>query len=137
MIKPTQRFVLLRHVISDNRHWDLMLEKGNHLATWRLLTHPSSLASAGPTDQLPAERIADHRLAYLTYEGPVSGGRGEVTREDAGEYEVCHESTDVWRVRLTGNRLNGLFDLPIATGKGYVRRASPVSDSGESPTAPT
>jgi hypothetical protein len=35
-----------------------------------------------------AERLADHRLDYLKYEGPVSGDRGEVRRLDAGNYRM-------------------------------------------------
>ena len=36
--------------------------------------------------EMRAERIGDHRRDYLTYEGPVSGGRGSVER--AGLYGV-------------------------------------------------
>ena len=32
------------------------------------------------------ERLADHRLDYLEYEGPVSGDRGSVRRVDGGQY---------------------------------------------------
>jgi len=31
-------------------------------------------------DRFEAERIADHRRAYLEYEGGISGGRGSVRR---------------------------------------------------------
>ena len=34
--------------------------------------------------EIPCEALADHRLAYLDYEGPISGGRGSVTRWDRG-----------------------------------------------------
>ncbi len=36
--------------------------------------------------EFEAERIADHRRSYLHYEGPISGGRGEVHCE--GNFDV-------------------------------------------------
>lgn len=133
MLKPIQRFVLLLHILSDNRHWDLMLERGDHLATWRLPADPSALLPAGGAGQLPAERIADHRSAYLTYEGPVSGGRGEVKREDEGRYELLRELPDVWHVRLMGRRLDGVFELPLGPGTGQIRSISGPGECSEAP----
>lgn len=74
------RFVILRHD-HPHLHWDFMLETGEVLRAWRLEREP--LADAGP---IAATALADHRLMYLDYEGPVSGGRGTVTRWDAGEF---------------------------------------------------
>ena len=53
----------------------------------------------------------DHRLAYLDYEGPVSGGRGSVTRWDQGTYELEHHSDDELAVVLAGRRLAGRATL--------------------------
>jgi hypothetical protein len=94
------RFVILEH---DHPflHWDLMLESGVWLRTWRLHGEPA----AGRT--IAAEALPDHRLAYLDYEGPVSGNRGTVTRWDAGEYRVVEESSEGLRVVLYGDRLTG------------------------------
>ena len=140
MLKPIQRFALLLHILSDNRHWDLMLENGDGLATWRLPLDPFALATAATTDNVPAERIADHRLAYLTYEGPVSGERGEVRREDEGDYELLRSLPDVWLVRLAGRRLNGDFELPLQSSGGRFRRVGPARgaaiDRPEGPAAP-
>ena len=71
-------FVLLEH---DHPvpHLDFMIEGNGALLTWRLSKPPTGAAQ-------PAVRIGDHRSAYLDYEGPVSGGRGAVRREDGGEY---------------------------------------------------
>lgn len=74
------RFVLLKHDFPF-LHWDLMLEDGEILRTWRLLVSPDS------TDVLPAQSSFPHRLIYLDYEGPVSGNRGNVKRWDKGYYE--------------------------------------------------
>ena len=67
------RFVLLDHD-HPTRHWDLMLEVGPVLWTWRLDAIPDRCASCQAT------RIADHRPIYLDYEGPISRDRGEVRR---------------------------------------------------------
>lgn len=101
------RFVILTH---DHPvlHWDLMLECDGALRTWRLLTEPAEAETS------PAERLADHRLAYLDYEGPVRGGRGSVTRWDAGTYEIVAESEDELRIALHGTRLNGSATLTTA-----------------------
>ena len=58
-----------------------MLEMEGKLRTWRLERLPA------PGVGIRAEPLGDHRIAYLDYEGPVSGGRGSVTRWDAGEFE--------------------------------------------------
>ena len=42
--------------------------------------------------EMDAEVLPDHRLAYLDYEGPISGDRGSVTRWDRGTYDVEHQS---------------------------------------------
>ncbi len=43
-----------------------------------------------------AERLADHRAEYLSYEGPVSGGRGVVSRVAMGSFEVEQDGKDVF-----------------------------------------
>ena len=98
------RFAILTH---DHPffHWDLLLEAGEVAWTWRLLDEP------GPDREVRAERIGNHRLLYLDYEGPVSGGRGWVTRWDAGTYRILDETHDRLTVQLTGQR--GVFSLPL------------------------
>ena len=98
------RFVVLEHD-HPHLHWDLMLERGGALWTWRL----PRLPEAGTP--LDADRLADHRLAYLDYEGPVSGGRGNVTRWDGGSFEWLEDAEDRKVVRLRGGRLDGTFRL--------------------------
>ena len=63
-------------------HWDLMLEAGKSLKTWAI----DEPITAGI--ELPARQLADHRLAYLTYEGPVSGQRGSVRRIAEGTFRT-------------------------------------------------
>jgi hypothetical protein len=94
------RFVVLIHDY-PMQHWDFMLEKEASLRTWRLARPP---AEAGAID---AEALADHRLPYLHYEGPVSGDRGAVRRFDRGEYALIAETADRVEVELTGTMLHG------------------------------
>ena len=98
------RFVILTH---DHPilHWDLMLEAGDLLRTWRLLDLPSSASF------IEAEPIGDHRTEYLDYEGPVSAGRGTVTRWDRGEYAVQLDEIDRMELQLSGRRLTGRYAL--------------------------
>lgn len=97
------RFVVLTHD-RPTLHWDLLIEAGDSCRTWRLLSCPDELPVA-------CESIADHRLHYLTYEGPVSGDRGTVTQWTSG--------VAVWitpdRVRLASDRLSGVFTLTDKT----------------------
>lgn len=46
-----------------------------------------------------AERIGDHRADYLTYEGPISGGRGDVQRVWAGTC-VVHGDWSLGEVQI-------------------------------------
>ena len=73
------RFVILEH---DHPflHWDLMLEAGSVLRTWRLRPPPRR------GEAIVATAVFEHRLLYLDYEGPISGGRGRVLRWEHGTY---------------------------------------------------
>jgi hypothetical protein len=73
--------VLLRHELPDGSwHHDWMIDPGDDrpLITFR------TEAMVPEVDRFEAERLGDHRRVYLSYEGPVSGGRGEVRRVAAG-----------------------------------------------------
>ena len=126
-------FVLLRHVCPDEfetpSHWDFMLEADGVLMTWQLRRLPSSWSAAlqqravsspttaptpSPTTSpttAPAIRLADHRLAYLDYEGPLSGNRGSVRCVDRGTYEVVKECSERLVVELQGSILSGAVTL--------------------------
>lgn len=74
--------VLLRHDLPDgSHHFDWMLARDNDgpLLTFRLDRDISLDA-----DPFEAEHLADHRRAYLQYEGEVSGNRGTVVRIASG-----------------------------------------------------
>ena len=93
------RYVILRHETAGGVHFDFMLEMGVMLKTL-----PRAPAAGVEID---CEALADHRLAYLTYEGPISGDRGSVTRWDRGTYELEHQSESELALLLTGEKLIG------------------------------
>ncbi|MGL4552565.1 MAG: DNA polymerase ligase N-terminal domain-containing protein [Gemmataceae bacterium] len=115
------RFVLLHHD-HPSPHYDLMLEAGDALWTWRLARPPGAVPQ-------PAERIADHRQMYLDYDGPVSGGRGEVRRESAGTFEWVEREEGRVVVRLEGG---GALTLQSVAG-GWAVHLAPGRPSTDSP----
>ncbi len=66
---------------------------------WRL--------SQPPIDStiIEAEELPAHRKHYLDYEGPVSGGRGTVTRWDVGTYQIEDETENQLRIIFSGKKL--------------------------------
>jgi hypothetical protein len=105
-------FVILEHD-HPSLHWDLMLERGESLRTWRL---PDPLL---PGVELAAEPTFDHRRHYLDYEGSVSGGRGRVVRWDRGEYVVQLWSEHEIQVVLAGQRAMGLLTLRFVSAERW------------------
>jgi hypothetical protein len=105
------RFVILEHD-HPRLHWDLMLEHGDVLRTWRLAESPRADGA-----DVPAEPSFDHRPLYLDYEGPVSGDRGTVRRWDHGTYTVVEDNGDSLTIQFVGERLRGLLVLR-RTGEG-------------------
>ena len=114
------RFVVLYHEMpadaKRSSHWDFMLEQGDVLLTWALEIEPDIV------DEQIARKLDDHRLAYLDYEGPVSGNRGSVTRWDSGNYKSLEQSEDRLLIDAQGNRLAGQIELirdsnPQASGR--------------------
>ena len=99
------QFVILRHDSPRGVHFDFMLESGGVLKTWALPQPPQ------PGLEMPCEALADHRLAYLDYEGPISGDRGSVTRWDRGTCTIERESDTEWAVNLSGEKLTGRATL--------------------------
>ncbi len=113
------RFVVLEHDWNGT-HWDFMLEAGSGLKTWAL----SAPIVAGV--EIAARMLADHRPVYLSFEGPISGGRGSVRRVAEGTYHTLEWNAEHIRVWLTGDQLVGEVDLN--------RSASGAESSGGSTT---
>lgn len=105
--EESTRFVVLHHEGHGDPHWDLMIECGSVLATWRLpLPRPVADSLAGP-----AERIRNHRPAYLGYEGPIGGGRGDVRRLAGGEMRILRFSEARCRFRIPTGFFSGDYVL--------------------------
>ena len=57
-----------------------MLEANGYLETWSLPKLPTAETT------IHATKLAPHRMDYLSYEGPVSNNRGQVTRVMSGQF---------------------------------------------------
>jgi len=79
--------VILEHQLPGGEfHFDWMIDQPeianeHRLLCWRCGVRPDSPDSIG----FIAQRLSNHRVEYLSYEGPISGDRGEVRRVASGE----------------------------------------------------
>lgn len=88
-------------------HWDLMLESGGVLQTYRLVLPPGELLHQRAT----AVKIFDHPLKFLTYEGSLSEDKGSVQIADGGTYRLLRADTNLSLLKLDGKILKGKFAL--------------------------
>lgn len=107
MSTEPNKFVIQKHTRDDEVHWDLMLEAGDCLQTWRLEKNPGEIVN----QSVEAVRIFDHPLKFLTYEGLVNEGHGTVQIADAGTYEILCEDKDNIELNVDGRILKGKFTL--------------------------
>ena len=95
-------------------HWDLMLESGDHLATWEL-PKPLDVGT-----RLDVVQLANHRLEYLDYEGPLTQQRGTVSRYEWGSYKTVLDDALQVVVVLHGQALEGRLTIGKATERGRL-----------------
>ena len=116
------RYVILRHDLppehARDSHWDLMLERPTTLQTWCLADEPR-VGEAKSATELPA-----HRLAYLDYEGPVSGNRGHVTQWDRGRFRWQIDEPNHLVVELVDGRMTGRLELVQTAASHWTVRFS-------------
>lgn len=115
-------FVIQFHRCDQGDHYDLMLEKPDALATFQL---PAPLAEVTADQPRLVRRLDDHRRAYLTYEGPVSGGRGSVRIAAQGRYEASVATDELWVFELRGAGGGGVFELRRLEGEQYRLTRTP------------
>ena len=102
-----RKFVIQKHTKGVDAHWDLMLESGDCLQTWRVDKGPGQILQGGAK----AIKIFDHPLKFLSYEGVVNNGEGNVQIVDAGTYQITSETNDKIGMELAGEILKGTFTL--------------------------
>jgi hypothetical protein len=94
------RFVVLRHDGISDPHFDLMFERAEMdaaLVTFRCPSWPI-------TSRTTLLKLPDHRIGYLTYEGPVSDNRGFVRQVEAGRYESWKVGENSYQLALPDGR---------------------------------
>ncbi|MHC4989784.1 MAG: hypothetical protein ACYTGC_02295 [Planctomycetota bacterium] len=105
-VNPPQT-VQLRHTLPDDTahiDWMLDLSGAGPLTTFRLSRRLDELV---PGEGLDAQRIADHRRVYLTYEGDVSDDRGRVDRLAWGRIEALQNVGETWGLLVQWKTLDG------------------------------
>jgi len=107
MNQKDKRFVIQEHMTGGDVHWDLMLELGDTLQTYRLDNAPSEVLHHA----VNATKIFDHPLKFLTYGGSVNKGRGSVRIIEAGTYQLIHQEHNRIELSLSGQILEGNFRL--------------------------
>jgi hypothetical protein len=119
------QFVIHRHTTAAGVHWDLMLEAGPVLWTWRILVPPEQIG----VDPVSAERIADHPLRFLNYEGPVQKNTAHVKKADQGVFFLIEQSDQSILFELKGTILSGPFELIRREQNKWILRR-PVPPEG-------
>lgn len=84
-----------------------MFESAGALRTWSV----DQLPTAGGPPQA-ATALPLHRIAYLDYEGPVSGDRGTVRRVATGHYQLVTEAAGRTEMMIDSPEMIGriIFD---------------------------
>jgi hypothetical protein len=123
------RFAVLLHETPGDyvrpSHYDVMFEDGDGLITFAVPLPPGS-------DQAQlVERLPNHRIEYLQYEGEVARNRGRVKRIEEGTFEWVDRTEHQWRVRVMGKSLQGVLRFD------HVRNEGVTIQIGESPKHPT
>lgn len=119
-----KQFVIQQHTTPEGVHWDLMLEMDGTLWTWRLTVPPAEIEN----EPVTAERINDHPLRFLTYEGPVQNNTGNVTLADKGTFLLTEQTNISLAVAFAGKILGGTFRLckPQAQDNWELKKVQPL-----------
>ena len=104
-----RQFVIQEHKTEGGVHWDLMLEADGYLETYRLDRPPCDVL----TCPVNAEKIFDHPIKFLEYEGPVQNGKGRVLIVDKGTFWATTKQENITRLFFEGDILRGKFDLTL------------------------
>jgi hypothetical protein len=117
IMERSGKFVVQRHEKQDSPvHWDLMLEAGEILETYRIGRTPEEWG----IEPIEAEKIFDHPHKFLNYEGPVNKGKGNVIITESGTYHLVTRDENKLTLEFSGKILKGRFIFVI--GECRVRR---------------
>lgn len=114
---------MLDHQCGPGSHFDWMIEDPSAtggealLCTWRVASAPDQWAKLG---RIELTRLGDHRRAYLTYEGELTGGRGHVHRLDEGEAAIVSWTPDAAELDLTLRSFTGRITMRQDAGTRWV-----------------
>jgi hypothetical protein len=114
------RAVLLEHVLPDgSAHFDWMIQRpeGIGLISFRV----AGRIDLPGVEGFNAQRLPDHRDAYLDYQGPVSAGRGRVARVAVGQLAVVRDDEDRFECRGKLGDLEAVF-VGSRQGAGWAFR---------------
>lgn len=117
-----RQFVIHKHITPAGVHWDWMLEESGILLTWRVNCPPQEMG----LEPIRADRIADHDIRFLAYEGAVQQNTGRVEREDRGRLTVLRRTDSQILFRLEGEVLSGCFVFCRKGGEWFLQREHPA-----------
>ena len=107
--KNCGRFSIAKHEMPANSsrhsHFDLFLESEGTLMTWEL----TSLLTT--QNNQVVRRLANHRLVYLDFQGPLSDDRGTVKLVDTGSLEWVTLESERLISRINGQTTDGILTL--------------------------
>jgi DNA ligase D-like protein (predicted 3'-phosphoesterase) len=103
------RFVVHEHW-ATHHHFDFRLEMDGVLKSWAV---PKGLPLESGVKRL-AIQVENHTLEYGSFEGDIPEGEygaGKVEIWDSGDYALEERSTTKIRFKLTGKKLQGVYEL--------------------------
>jgi hypothetical protein len=119
------KFVVLKHTGQKiSTHYDLMLEQsaaGAALITFSISISPRDIMEQGSA---VCRQIPDHDPKFLTYEGPVNKGLGNVSRIDGGFYRIINRKDNTYEFQ--GELLKGVFMVLVSDGASTIKKISPT-----------
>lgn len=133
MNSELDRFVVLRHDVgdrldrTDQTHFDWMFEVEGELRTWA--TAP--IETFEHEFEVEAERLPNHRLQYLDFEGEISGGRGVVQRVLRGHVQTRDDDSQRFTADLFWDEVSETPRASIAVYRSLPDDPREVDESRE------
>jgi len=118
------KFSILKHILGEESHYDLLFEKGNKLAAFRITS---------PIFSTPQSAIQnfDHRKIYLNYQGPISKNRGIVKMWDKGNYDIKKEIKNLLVIKLSGKKSKATITLKLKSAEQGINALWEISPTNE------